>query len=289
MLNLVLASLIMAFLYGVMAMASDLLIGYSGLVVVNQAALMGVGAYTAALISLHLDWPFLPLILSTVVITGVIGVVAALPTFWLREDYFLVGSLGSQIVLISLITNWDSLTRGALGLYGLQRPAFFGYHLSSLPLYFVLVLAVLGMSWLVVYRIVSSEFGLAMRGLRADEVALEALGINIVRLKIEIMFLASAIFGFVGAAFAFYLTSVDPFSFGFHQSVLFMSMVVIGGAGNFWGTALAGMLLTLIPEALRFVGFPTVAFAEVRQIIYGLLIVLFILYRPRGLWGKYSL
>jgi branched-chain amino acid transport system permease protein len=282
MLNVILAALIVGLIFAILSMSSDLLIGYTGLMVMNQAAMMAVGAYAAALLSLRLGWPPLLCMLAGALIAGVSGVLVALPAFRLSHDYFLIATLASQIAIVALINNWISLTRGPLGLYGLQRPAMF----STLPRYFLLTLLVASAALLLCWWLSKSYFGVTLQALRDDQVSLEGLGTSIIQVKIEAMFIACTLMGLAGGLYAFYLTSLDPFSFAFSLSVLVLSMVVIGGAGNVLGTAAAGVLLVGIPEGLRYVGLSTVEFAQLRQMAYGALMVAFIMYRPRGLWGR---
>lgn len=285
MVNVVVAALIVGMIFAILSMSSDLLIGYTGLMTISQGAIMAVGAYTAGLTTINLGWPAGVSLIAGALGGGVVGVAVTAPAFRLSHEYFLIATLATQVAIIGVITNWTGVTRGPLGLYGIPRPAAFSSLFGMLLLTALCTVFALGLlSWLS-----RSEFGLMLRALRDDQISLEGLGTAVSRLKAEATFIASTLMGLAGGLFAFYLTSIDPFGFSFALSVLVLAMVVIGGAGNVWGTAAAGALLVGIPEGLRHVGLATVEFAQLRQIVYGLLMVLFILYRPRGLWGRHSM
>ena len=273
----------------ILTISQNLLVGFTGLFSVCQAAFYGIGAYIAALLAIWLTNNLLVAVLAAMIVAGIWGAIISLPSIRLKGDYFLIASIGFQMVMFSIFLNWKAVTRGPMGLYGLPRPQLFGFTFVSpysfLALSFVLMLACFFLS----RRIAHSPFGLVLKGVRDDETAVEALGKNVTRFKIAIFAFSAAWAAVAGTLFAFYTTSVDPFSFTLEESVFILTLAIVGGTGNLRGSVVGAIILISIPELLKFIQIPDAVAAQTRQIFYGLLLILFMRFRSQGLIGEYRL
>jgi len=273
----------------ILTISQNLLVGFTGLFSVCQAAFYGIGAYIAALLAIWLTNNLLVAVLAAMIVAGIWGAIISLPSIRLKGDYFLIASIGFQMVMFSIFLNWKAVTRGPMGLYGLPRPQLFGFTFVSpysfLALSFVLMLACFFLS----RRIAHSPFGLVLKGVRDDETAVEALGKNVTRFKIAIFAFSAAWAAVAGTLFAFYTTSVDPFSFTLEESVFILTLAIVGGTGNLRGSVVGAIILISIPELLKFIQIPDAVAAQTRQILYGLLLILFMRFRSQGLIGEYRL
>ncbi len=280
--------LVMSCIYAILTLSLNLTVGYAGLFNVGQCAFFGIGAYAAALLSVKLGMPFLIEIFLSAFITGGFGSIIGIPALRLRGDYLALATFGFGVIVFSLFSNWVSLTGGPMGISGIQRPVIFGFTFHSLSAYTLLSIGFLLINVVCVMRLTQSPFGRVLRAMREDEVAALALGKNISRFK-TLTFIVGAFFaGIAGSLYAHYISFIDPSSFTTAESFLIFSMVVFGGMESITGSILGAAVLILFPESLRFIGIPTFYAAQIRKIFYGLVLVLIILKRPRGLMGKYG-
>jgi branched-chain amino acid transport system permease protein len=280
--------LVLVCIYAVLARSLDLLAGHAGLLSISHAAFLGLGAYTSALLAVHLGAPFLLGVLAGMAVAGVASFLVSLPSLRLLDDYFIVATFGFQMILFGIFNNWTELTDGSLGIPGIPQPSFFGCRVDS-PLKFLGLAAVFTLfGEVVVYRLAGSPFGRVLHAVREDEVFAKALGKNTLYFKVTAFAVSAALAAMAGSLYAHYITYIDPTSFTVMESILIISMVTIGGAGSLWGPLVGAVVLVTLPEALRFVGLPSAVAANLRQIIYGSLLVIMMMFRPRGLVGKYG-
>jgi len=280
--------LILVALYSILAISLNLISGYAGLVSLCQAAFYGVGAYTTALLALNLHTPFLLNLLASVILAGTAGLVVALPSLRIRDDYFVMATFAFQVVVYHLLNNLISFTGGPMGLHAIPAPRLFWITLSG-HLGFLILTVVLGaLIFWVARRIVSSPFGRILFAIREDEVLALARGKNVNQAKVLVFMIGAAMAAVAGSLYASYITYIDPTSFTVLESILIISIVIIGGAGNLWGSVLGALILIVVPELLRFVGMPGAIAGNLRQGFYGLLLILFVIWRPQGLLGDYS-
>jgi branched-chain amino acid transport system permease protein len=265
-----------------LAVSLDLLAGHTGLLSIAQAAFYGLGAYTSALMSTHLGAPFLAGLCVSMVIAAVVSFVVSLPSLRLYEDYFTIATFGFQMFLLSIINNWIDLTQGPLGIRDIPQPVIFGWPVQSHIEFLILASILTAIAYFVVIRLSASPFGRVLRAIREDEVFAQAMGKDTLRFKVT-AFAASA-----GSLYAHYITYIDPTSFTVMESILILSMVIIGGAGSQWGPLIGAIVLVTLPEALQFLGLSSSFAANLRQIIYGILLVVLMILRPRGLVGLSS-
>lgn len=274
-------------IYVVVALSLNLLIGYAGLLQVAHAAYFGVGAYTAALVSLKFGFGFLSAMACGGAVAALLSLLVSLPAWRFRGDYFVMISLAVQVVLYSLMYNWVDLTNGPYGLAGIPRPVIMSSKFATQGIIFMLYgIVSLGLGSLVSF-LKSSPFGRSLQAMRDDELAARSLGLPVQRLKLEVFLLASALVGMAGGMYASYVTYIDPTSFSIHESILMLSMVIVGGTGNIRGPVIGAAVLIAIPEMLRFLSLPDAVAANLRVLAYGLLLIIMMHLRPQGIAGKY--
>lgn len=276
-------------IYAILALSLNLIFGYTGLMSLAHAAFFGIGAYSVAIMetTMHTDF-FLAMLLGIITAMAAAALIGwVLSKF--RGDYYALGSLGFTFIVFAIMLNWQNLTNGPLGIPGIPRPALFGIDFS-LNVNFLLLSAVcLLLVYLISGFIVGSSFGRALKAIREDEQALQIFGYNAHHFKLAVFTMGAGLAAVAGALFAAYITYIDPTTFNSSESVFLWSIIILGGLANLKGSLLGALFLILLPEALRFVGFPNEVAAQMRQLVYGLLLVLLMLYRPQGLMGEYRL
>lgn len=274
-------------IYALVALSLNLLIGYGGLLQVAHAAYFGIGAYSAALLWTKLGLGFFPGLFGSAVLAGVLSLLVSLPAWRFKGDYFVMISIAVQTLIYSLFYNWTDITNGPFGISGIPRIVIGSYQFvttTSIALLYGLLAFGLGA---LVARLKWSPFGRALQAMRDDELAARSIGIPVEWLKLQAFALASALVGVAGGLYAAYVSYIDPSSFSLNESILMLSMVIIGGTGNVRGPLVGAGVLILLPEALRFLNFPDFIAANVRLLTYGLLLVIMMLMRPQGLAGTY--
>jgi len=281
--------LILIAIYTILVVSLDLIAGYTGLLSIAHAAFYGIGAYATALLSLHFQTNFLINMIFGAVGAGVLGVIVAFPSLRIHDDYFVIATFGFQMIVYSVLNNWVDLTRGPLGIPGIPVASLFGFDIDNHWKFLILAVLFAGLSYLFVRKLVNSPYGRVLKAIREDEVFAQSLGKNVNAYKIQVFVIGGALASIAGNLYAHYVTFIDPTSFTILESILVISMVIIGGAGSLKGPVVGAAVLVVLPEALRFVGLPSSVAANLRQIFYGSLLVLMMLYRPQGLMGAYDL
>ena len=266
--------LILIGIYTILAVSLNLLVGYTGILSIAHAAFYGVGAYVAALMALRLDTPFLLNIFLSIIAAGAFGAIVGIPSLRLRDDYFIIATFAFQIIIFSILNNLVGFTGGPLGLPGIPQPNIFGYEISTHLEFLILVLILAGLTYWIANRIVKSPFGRLLKAIREDEVFVQAAGRNVASAKVKVFIISAALGSISGVIYATYITYIDPTSFTVMESIFIISIVIIGGAGNLKGSILGAAFLVALPELLRFIGLPNSIAANVRQILYGALLVI---------------
>jgi branched-chain amino acid transport system permease protein len=279
----------MSGIYIILALSLNLLLGYAGLFSVGHGAFYGIGAYAAAILATKLGFPFWGEILAAASIAGLCGFVIGFPTLRLRGDYLALATFGFAVIIYSVFNNWYDLTRGPLGIRGIPKVVLFSIPLTSLWSYTVLVGFFVLLTIFCIRRLTYSAFGKVLEAIREDDMAATAIGKNIAKFKVLAFVIAAFFAGIAGVLYAHYVTFIDPSSFLIQESFLIFSMVIFGGMGSIGGSILGAAILVILPEALRFLGLPSAVAANMRQMIFGVLIVFIINWRPEGLLGKSKL
>ncbi|MER1967997.1 ABC transporter permease [Castellaniella sp. GW247-6E4] len=264
-----------ACLFAIAALGLQVIVGYTGIFSFGQGALFGVGAYAYAIVSNAWGTPFVLTVALAVLVTLLVAVLI-LPIFRLRGHYVAVGTLVIGEIIVILISNWKQLTNGAYGIFGIQPPSFGGFVLDTDQSFYVLVSIALFLTWFSLARIMKSRWGRAMRAVRENELAATSYGISPAKVKTIAFLIGAACAGLAGALYASYVSYINPHYFGFEASVQLVVMVVIGGLGSLGGAIIGAAFVGLLPEFLRFL-------AEYRLVIYGGLIIGFMVALPGGL------
>jgi len=274
-------------LYVILAESLNLVVGFAGIPAMGHAAFSCIGAYTSSLLALHFGVsPFIGM-LAGAVAGGVLGLVIAYPALRLKGDYLALATFGAGIIVYNVARNWIGLTRGPMGLPGIPPFKLGSYAIDNTWSYLLLVVVVAALVVWACRNIAKSTFGRNLTSVREDETAAIALGKDTARLKL-IAFVAGAFFaGIAGCLYAHYITFIDPSSFTMMESIAILLMVIFGGMGSIAGSVVGAVVLVVLPELLRFVGLPSSVAAPLRQMMYGLLLVLLMLWRPQGILGKY--
>lgn len=260
----------------ILATSLNLINGFAGQFSLGHAGFMALGAYTASLLSMAFDvtrgsvehFVLFPLALACGgVVAAMAGLIVGLPSLRLRGDYLAIVTLGFGEIIRVVIQNLD-FAGGARGLTGIPKLADFFW-----------VFGVVGVVVFIISNLINSTYGKGFLSVRDDEIAAQAMGINTTKYKV-IAFVTGAFFaGVAGGLYAHFVTYITPSQFGFIKSIEIVVMVIVGGMGNTIGVIIAAILLTILPEALR-------PIAEYRMVIYSLMLILIMISRPQGLFGK---
>lgn len=267
----------------------NITVGYTGLLSIGHSAFLGVGAYASALMWLHLGTPLIVNMLVGGVAAFVIGLVFGVPALRIRGVYLAIATLAAQYFLYFIFQQWTSVTGGDRGL-SLPRIDVFG--LGDTGFYYVVMLTAL-IACIVARNIFRTRVGRSFIAVREKDYAAEVLGINVIRSKLIAFGLGAAYAGVAGSLLAVFLRIVNPDQFTLVVSVFFLAAVVVGGRASILGSILGAVFMTLMPEILRFVlehAAPQGAdlarlLSPMREILFGALIVGFLIFEPRGLVG----
>lgn len=276
-------------IYAILGISLNLVVGYTGLLSVAHATFYGIGAYATAIFLTQTGIGFFLSVILGIVFAGIVSFLIGIVLSKFSDDYYALGSFGFNVIVFSIFLNWQSLTRGPLGIPGISKPSLFGFNLASNFSFLILVILLLSLIYFVSRFIVNSSFGRVLKAIREDEKAIQVFGYNTPYFKLAIFVISAVMAAVAGSLFASYITFIDPTSFGLMESIFILAIIILGGLSNLRGSILGALFLILLPEILRFVGFPTDIAAQMRQVIYGVILILLMLYRPQGLIGEYKL
>ncbi len=297
--NYLLHLLVYLDIYIIVALSLNLVVGYCGLLTLAHAGYYAIGAYTYSLLALKCGWTFLPAATAAAALSAALSLAVSLPSWRLRGDFFVLASLTVQALIFSALYNWSSvdapiaswrnLTNGPIGISGIPRPQVFGWTIdspTSLALFATVVTCAVAV---ILWRIKSSPWGRLMLAMREDELVARGLGKNTRMVKVYAFAFSSALVSIAGALYALHVRYIDPSSSSLDESILMLSMVIVGGVGNFRGPIVGAVILILLPEVLRFLALPDAHAANLRLLIYGILLIVMMHVRPQGVAGEYRL
>ncbi len=276
-------------IYAILGLSLNLVVGFTGLLSITQAAFYGIGAYVTAILLTSTGMNFFLAMLIGIVITAVISLAIGFVLSKFKDDYYALGSFGFNVIIYSIFLNWQSLTRGPLGIPGIPRPSLFGFTFSENLWFLVLSVIILIIIYFLCKFITTTSFGRVLKAIREDEEAISVFGYRVLWYKLTIFVISAGMAAVAGSLFASYITFIDPSSFTLTESIFILAVVILGGLANNKGAVLGAVCLILLPEILRFVGFPDDIAAQMRQVTYGVILILLMLYRPQGLVGEYRL
>ncbi len=278
--------LILAEVYVLLGLSTNLLVGVVGIFSVSQAAVFGVGAYIVSDFLLSGTLSFLPALAVAAVACIALNILVTLPSLRVSGDYFVVTSFGIQLLATATFTNWTGGTGGANGLPGVPPPDLFGLSLDQTPQILALATGAAALGCLAFWLIMRAPYGRLLKAIREDELAVAAAGKGVLRAKVSAAAVAGAFAGVAGGVYATYMSFIDPSSFDLDASILLLTMVVVGGARTLAGSILGPAVLLALPQLLSLVAIPTTVAAAARQLMYGLLLIAFAVFRPQGLMGE---
>jgi branched-chain amino acid transport system permease protein len=274
-------------IYSILTLSLNLVVGYTGLASLGHAAFFCIGAYISSLLALNLGLsPWIGLIAGACG-AAVVGAVIGAPSLRLKGDYLALATFGAGVIVYQIAKNWVSLTRGPMGLPGIPGFSIFGFSPDSTWSYLILVIAVTLVTVFVLQRLVNGAYGRVLRSIREDEIASQILGKHTNKYKLQVFVVGAFFAGIAGSLYAHYITFIDPSSFTVIESITILLMVIFGGMASIKGSLVGATALVFFPEILRFLGMPSSIAAPMRQMIYGLILVVFMIKRPQGLLGKY--
>lgn len=284
--NLILVNLIAA-------IGLQLLVGFTGLLSLGHAAFLGVGAYTSAILITNLGCPFILSILVAGLVAALFGIIVGIPSLRIKGFYLMVATLAFQFVIDYIIIHWESVTRGIRGIE-LPTPHILGVSLATHKAYFLFLFVLVVVFMWGAKNITRSKIGRAFIAIRDNDVSAEIIGISIFRYKL-LSFAVSAFYaGVAGALFAGLLRTAIPEDYTFLHSIIFLAMVLVGGLGRMVGTIFGVIFVTLVPVLLDLIvsyianvydpNF-TMYLGPMKELVFGGLIILFIIFEPEGLVG----
>lgn len=278
--------LIFLVIYILLGLGLNLITGYAGQVSMGHAAFYGIGAYSSAILSTKYGLnPWISVVLS-IVITFVVSAILGLPSLRVREDFLAITTLGLGLVVQSFFKN-AKITGGSYGLDNIPTLSIFGFDLEEVS-YLLLVIVVMLLGIFILRRLTTTRIGRAWLAIREDETVAQAMGINTTYYKVLAFAIGGAFAGAAGALFAHKVSYISSDSFGFTLSATMLSMVVLGGLGTIRGTLFGVSILYLLPEVFRNLdlGFIDMNYLDnYKMIIYGLLMVIVVRFRPKGIFG----
>ena len=280
--------LILIAIYAILAFSVDMLVGMLGYLALSVSAFYGLGAYSFAILTVKAGLPMLAASIGTLLIAIIFALIIGKILLKLRGDYFALASMGVSVIFVNLFLNLRSITGGALGIPGIARPYILGLDLSN-SLYFLIFSSLIALIvFFVYYYIDTSSFGRVAKSIREDIYITSIFGYKVKSFMLILFIISGIIASVAGILYASYISFIDPNSFSLAIAISLLTAVILGGLSSSRGAFFGVLFLILLPEFLRFIGFSDDIAANMRQIIYGLGLVLVMMYQPRGIFGRYK-
>ncbi len=274
---------------GILALTLNFIMGYAGIFSLAHAIFFGVGAYVTAYIALNASDSLLLCMGASAAVSAILSMALALPALRVRGEYFVAASLGLQVIGVTIFSEWKSATGGLGGMIGIPRPTLLGYTFNDDLAFLALAIVVLLMMIGITALLVRGSFGRSLMTIRDSESAAQTYGKHVNAIKTLSVAVSSGLAGIGGCLYAFYMSFINVESFTLEMSILLMAMVIIGGTGTLFGPIVGAALLMSLPAALTYLPFlPPAELGTIQQIIYGLAMMLLMMFRPGGLVGGRS-
>ncbi len=276
------------------ALGLNILTGYTGLISLGQAAFMGVGAYTVAILSTKVGLPLWINLPAAGVITTVVGIIVGTPSLRLKGFYLAMATLASEFLLEYVFKNWESMTHGIPGLY-ITPPKVFGIHINNDRIFYFFAVTLAILAVLCTRNLFRTKVGRAFIAIRDRDIAADLIGINVFKYKLVSFAVSSFYVGVAGGLWCYYMTIINPEAFQLSISIDYIAMIIVGGMGTIYGSVYGSIFVNLLPEAiqrlmeiLQPVLHMEYTFAAFKQIVFGLIIVIFLIFEPKGLSEVFS-
>lgn len=260
----------------------NLVNGYIGQFNLSHVGFYCVGAYTAAILSTRYHFSFWLLLPLSGLMAAAVSMLLGVPTLRLKGVFFTITTLGFSEIIRMTVLNWESLTRGTMGIPGIPYPVLFGMKLKSNAEFYWIILGIAIVAYISIYLLINSRIGRAWIAIREDEAAARSMGVETYKYKLMNLAISAFWAGVVGCFYAFFSAYVSADSFKLDESFSMVAMLLVGGQGTMLGPAVGAIVLTVLPEVFR-------SLVEYRLVIFGAAIVIMILLRPQGIVGGFRL
>ena len=276
-------------IYSILALSLNMVVGMSGLLCLAQAAFYGIGAYATALCMTKLGMGFFSTILVGMAINAIIAYVVGIILSRFKGDLYAIVSAGLSIIVFSVLLNYKELTNGPLGVFGIEKPMIGSFTFYSNVDFLLLCIVFTTVTYGIYFVIDRSAFGRCLKAIREDEQLASTFGYQTGHFKSIIFVLSAMLSGVAGALFATYIAFIDPSTFQLKEGIFLFTIIIVGGLSSAWGSVVGAIILISLPEALRFLGLPYETAAQFQQMIYGGMLILMMVIRPQGLFGRYRM
>lgn len=273
-------------IYIILSQSYNLIIGYTGMVHLGHVAFMAIGAYSSAILTTAYGMPFWFGLVAGVIMAALAGLLLGIPTVRFRDDYLVAATLGMGEIIKIILINERQFTGGSTGIPAIAPPDFFGLVLKNNFYLFIFTLVITAIIMIFVWRLTHSPFGKTLEAIREDETAAKSLGKNTNLIRLQILVIAAGIAGFSGVLYAHAMQFIDPNAFDIHRMIFVLLLVAFGGSGTFWGPVVGTAILFTTFEAMRFLPLPPHIMGPMRWIIYSMILILIIIFKPTGIMGK---
>lgn len=265
--------------YSILAMGLNILTGYTGLVSLGHAGFVAIGAYTASILSVRFGMNFFVASICGMSISAIVGALLGLPTLRVSGTYLSIITLGFGEIIKMIAMNWTFVTNGTLGIKNIPKPFLFGFKftVANHGLYYIMIFLVFLVA-IFCRQLIRSKIGRAFMSIKSDELAATMMGINITKYKITAFVISAAICALGGALYSGLIGYIDPNTFNFDVSTMILSIVILGGMGTLRGMFVGSAILIAFPEVSRFL-------MEYRFVLYGVILVIMMRFRPQGIMG----
>ncbi len=267
------------FIYSVVALSINLIVGFCGQLDMGRAAFMGLGAYWSAILAVRLNVPFFVAFLTAGLFAGLVGAILGFLCRKSSFDYLTLITIGFNVICQVIFLNWIPVTNGAMGIPKVPVPQFFGFAFDTNFRFYYLALGFLVTCYVLIERITKSKLGRAFEAIRDDSIAASYSGINVANYKVLNFAIGSVFTGLAGSLLVHYTQYASPFNYTLDESVYQLQMAILGGLGSLPGSLLGTLILVVAPEVSR-------SFYEYRLVFVGFMMVIMMIYWPNGLLGK---
>lgn len=278
------------------AVGLNLLTGFTGQISLGHAAFIGVGAYTSAILVTRYGFSFWLSIPCAGLVAAAAGMIIGIPSLRVKGLYLCIATLAAQFIFEFIFIHWESMTKGITGI-NVPPPAIGGFEFNTEKRFYWITLVFVVLAVIYARNLVRSRMGRAFMAIRDRDLSAEIIGINLFRYKLSAFAISSFYAGVVGALWITFLKVVTPEHFPFLLSIEYLAMIIVGGLGSILGSIFGGIFMTLIPELLNFLSASVKSYAPgleeifepMKGVVFGLLIILFLIFEPRGLaeiWNR---
>jgi len=271
-----LSVLIIIGLNTILALGLNLLMGYAGQISLGHAAFFGLGAYTSGILTTSYGVHPIPALVIALVFVGVVAIIVGVPSLRLRGYFLGMATLGFGVIVSILFKEMSFITQGPSGFRGIPELSAFGFVFDTDLKYYYLIWTCTIIILMISANIINSRIGRALRAIHTSEAAAGSLGVDIQAYKLAIFVLSALYASLAGSLYAHFIGFISPSSFGFHFSIVLVTMVVVGGMASIWGAIFGASVLTLLPEFLM-------VLEDYEIVVYGLILMLIMIFLPEGL------